>query len=62
MHKFFEKFERYFDRGGWEDFRSLVDDVCAKQIDTYSCGLYAVRNLLDLLDHRRPDWKGLSWR
>lgn len=59
MNKFFQTFEAHFQRGG--AFRFEVDELCAKQGDGDSCGIYAVRNLLDLLDHRRPDSKALSF-
>ncbi|KAE8442544.1 hypothetical protein EG329_003259 [Mollisiaceae sp. DMI_Dod_QoI] len=53
MRKFFEEFEIFFGPGTGE-WRWVVDERCARQEDTNSCGIYAVRNLLDLLDHRRP--------
>lgn len=56
--RFFEVFSRFFDRPGTE-FRFLVDVSCAMQDDGSSCSIYAVRNVLDLLDHRTPNWRPL---
>jgi hypothetical protein len=62
MSTFFETFAEYFVGGvRGPDFRFEIDRHCAKQSDGSSCGIYAVRNLLDLLDHRRPGSKVLSY-
>ncbi|KUJ12558.1 uncharacterized protein LY89DRAFT_673516 [Mollisia scopiformis] len=58
MHAFFERFELFFQGTG--PFRFEVDDRCATQNNLSSCSIYTIRNTLDLMDHRRPDWKALS--
>ncbi|KAL5318992.1 hypothetical protein ACEPPN_014060 [Leptodophora sp. 'Broadleaf-Isolate-01'] len=52
MRAFFKVFEIFFQGSG--EFRWEVDGLCARQADYYSCGIYTVRNCLDLLEGRRP--------
>lgn len=61
--RFFSVFEEFFwkiGNGVQPRFRFEVDDKCAQQQDGSSCGLYAVRNCLDLLDRRRPSGVALT--
>ncbi len=60
MVRFFEMFSYLFQGEG--PFRWEEGTKCAKQRDISSCGIYTVRNCLDLLDRRVPSEELLHGR
>lgn len=57
--KFWKAFHQLFElghvlKGDPDYFRFEVDTECAKQNDGSSCGIYTVRNCLDLMELKRP--------
>ncbi|CZR52459.1 uncharacterized protein PAC_02336 [Phialocephala subalpina] len=60
MQRFFAEYELFFQGQLGAPFTFHVDTMCARQSDVSSCGIYTCRNILDLLDHRRPEFAVLT--
>ncbi|KAF8851429.1 hypothetical protein BDZ45DRAFT_695950 [Acephala macrosclerotiorum] len=60
MRRFFAQYELFFQGQLGAPFHFHVDTQCAHQNDGSSCGIYTCRNILDLLDHRRPNFTALT--
>jgi len=58
MTIFFQMYEPFFAPGG--EFRFLEDPDCPQQGDAYSCGIYVVANVVDLLGIARPRTQRLT--
>lgn len=63
--KFWKAFHQLFElghilEGDSDHFQFEIDTKCAKQNDSTSCGIYAVRTCLDLMELRRPSGEVLK--